>query len=166
VVMAFVEGEEDASALKILMLAFGDVDGVALKLAGQAAEFGGIVGFAELVAEGSALLSERDEDGLGVVVDEFKIPGDGFELEVEEVVGGSDALGDVLKDVLLVGRAAVVPVVTLEVIVDRVEAERIGRVRCEDLSGGIGGGANEWRSIVLGGFEKEELAAGLSESGG
>lgn len=37
----FVEGEEDSGALQALVLFLGDIDGVALDLAGQMADLGG-----------------------------------------------------------------------------------------------------------------------------
>lgn len=82
-----VEGEEDAGAEEFGVLGFGNVDGVALEFAGEAAEFGGVEGFAELLAEGAAFFTVGDEDGFGIVVDEFEVAGGGLELEVEEVLG-------------------------------------------------------------------------------
>jgi len=62
VVAVLVEGEEGACAEESLVLVFGDIDGGASELAGEVSEFGGIVGFPELIAEGAAFFAEA---GLG-----------------------------------------------------------------------------------------------------
>jgi hypothetical protein len=126
-----VEGEEDSGALQALVLLLGDVDGVALELAGQMADLGGIEGFPELVAHLEALLAEGDEDGVGVVIDELEVASGGLEAEVEKILGFQLvhwSFREVIEDVFLVRGSLVVPVVALEVVLDRIEAERIGRV--------------------------------------
>lgn len=93
-----VEGEDDSGGLQSLVLLLGDVDGVALELAGQTADLGGVVGFPKLRAQAAALLAEGDEDGGGVVVDELEVAGGGLEAEVEEVAGVVKAAGEVIED--------------------------------------------------------------------
>lgn len=78
----FVQWQEYAHTEKFGVLGLGNIDRVALELAGKAPDFGRVEGFAELGAEGEAFFTEWDEDRFGVVVDQLEVAGGGFELEV------------------------------------------------------------------------------------
>ena len=69
------------------MLRHGDAYGIALKLTGEAADFGGVEGLTKFIAESTAFFSKGDENWFGVVVNKLEVASGGLKLEVEQVVG-------------------------------------------------------------------------------
>ena len=176
VVALFVQGFEDPGADQQQVLWLGYGDGEALELAGEVAEFGGVEGLRELVAEIAALFAVGHDDWLGVVIDELEIRRAAFEFEAEEFflhgllageVGG--ALVEIRpagEDVFLVEQVAVFPIVSAEVAFDAVEGEGIGRIAGKDFLGGIRRAADESGRCELVRLEDEDLPRRGSLLGG